>query len=190
MAVESPPLVTEVRRAPLSCERIISAAIAFIDANCLSDLSMRRLGGELGVEAMSLYRYFPSKAALLDAVVCRILDDVELPTGAEVDWEPAVVAYARSFRQVARRHPHLLPMLLTLGARNETLHEVDGRLVALLGRAGLDARSASRAQRVVQDFVTGSSVGDLTGELASQRDEEFGLGVLLAGLRTQLTPAS
>ena len=69
-------------RERLSCERIVDAAVHYIDANCLDDLSMRRLGAELGVEAMSLYRYFPSKAALLEAVVSRMLRDVCLPTRA------------------------------------------------------------------------------------------------------------
>ncbi len=66
-------------RVPLSCTRIIDAAVRYVDDNCLDELSMRRLGSELGVEAMSLYRYFPSKAALLDAVVDRLLSDLVLP---------------------------------------------------------------------------------------------------------------
>jgi AcrR family transcriptional regulator len=66
-------------RQPLSCDRIVDAALRLVDLECLADLSMRRLGGELGVEAMSLYRYFPSKSALLDAVACRALEGLELP---------------------------------------------------------------------------------------------------------------
>src|SRR4051794_35669725 len=38
-------------RQPLSRDRIIAAATGYVDANCLDDLSMRRLGSELGVEA-------------------------------------------------------------------------------------------------------------------------------------------
>ena len=67
------------RREPLSCVRIIEAAVRYVDDNCLDELSMRRLGSELGVEAMSLYRYFPSKGALLDAVVGWLLRDLALP---------------------------------------------------------------------------------------------------------------
>src|SRR6187399_1213542 len=78
-------------RAPLSCTRIIEAAVRYVDDNCLDELSMRRLGSELGVEAMSLYRYFPSKAALLDAVVAYLLRDLSLPerpaADAGAEWE-------------------------------------------------------------------------------------------------------
>src|SRR6476469_4949044 len=86
-------------RQPLSRDRIIAAATGYVDANCLDDLSMRRLGSELGVEAMSLYRYFPSKAALLDGVVCSALTDLELPQQGSGEWESDVRAYARSFRR-------------------------------------------------------------------------------------------
>ena len=59
-------------RNPLDRERIVVAAIGFIDAHGLPSLSMRRLGGVLGVEAMSLYRYVPGRENLLDAVVERL----------------------------------------------------------------------------------------------------------------------
>ena len=78
-------------------DRIVDAAVAYVDHDCLESLSMRRLGAELGVEAMSLYRYFPSKAALLDAVVCRMLAEIALPapgTGGAT-WEADVRGYAR-----------------------------------------------------------------------------------------------
>ncbi len=63
-------------RNPLDRDRIVVAAIGFIDAHGLPSLSMRRLGGVLGVEAMSLYRYVPGRENLLDAVVERIVDEM------------------------------------------------------------------------------------------------------------------
>ena len=66
---------------------------------------MRRLGNELGVEAMSLYRYFPSKAALLDGVACRALEPLRQPLSQTTDWREEVRTFGRSFRQIAREHP-------------------------------------------------------------------------------------
>src|SRR6478752_5846368 len=111
-------------RAPLSCTRIMDAALRYVDQNCLDELSMRRLGSELGVEAMSLYRYFPSKAALLDGVVCNALTDLALPAQGSGEWESDVRAYARSFRRLSREHPRLMPLLATTGPENHTLAEV------------------------------------------------------------------
>jgi TetR/AcrR family tetracycline transcriptional repressor len=202
-------------RVPLSRDRIIDAALTYVDANCLADLSMRRLGGELGVEAMSLYRYFPSKAALLDGVACRLLSDLDLPdTGDGADWEPRARAYARSFRQIARAHPRLFPLLATVGPSNDTLGRITQRMVQLWREAGLGECQAERAQRALQGFVTGSSLWEATSEdnevpAASARprfvndmaagrpkrapesdpdaDFEFGLDLFLEGLRQRIS---
>ena len=169
-------------RQPLSRDRIIAAATGYVDANCLDDLSMRRLGSELGVEAMSLYRYFPSKAALLDGVVCHALTDLELPKHNSPDWESDVRAYARSFRRLSREHPRLMPLLATTGPDNHTLAEVTRRMVASWQAAGLDQPMAERAQASLHGYVTGMSVG---GARSVESDEifEFGLNVLICGLR-------
>jgi AcrR family transcriptional regulator len=202
-------------RLPLSRGRIIDAALGYVDANCLADLSMRRLGGELGVEAMSLYRYFPSKAALLDGVACRLLSDLDLPeTGTGADWEPCARAYARSFRQIARAHPRLFPLLATVGPSNDTLERVTQRMVDLWREAGLDECLAERAQRALQGFVTGSSLWEASSEESvgpttpprlrvvdvdaaegrttrpgndADADFEFGLDLLLKGLRQRIS---
>jgi TetR/AcrR family tetracycline transcriptional repressor len=174
---------TQSARAPLSRDRIIDAAMCYVDANCLDDLSMRRLGSELGVEAMSLYRYFPSKAQLLDGVVCHALGSLELPpSAAAADWEAHVRAFARSFRRIAREHPRLVPLLATMGPGNHTLSDVGDRMVQLWRSAGLDDRSALRAQNSLQSYITGSSLWNPSPE-RSDEDFEFGLDALIAGLR-------
>ena len=173
-------------RLPLSCERIVDAAVRFVDHDCLDALSMRRLGAELGVEAMSLYRYFPSKAALLDAVVCRMLSAVVLPdSGVSSDWERAVHAYARSFRAACAEHPRLLPLLATMGGTNSTLAAIDREMVGLWRIAGFDAATAGQAQAALQGFVTGICL-----QVASNQAEgafTLGLHALIAGLRARLT---
>jgi AcrR family transcriptional regulator len=184
-------------RLPLSRGRIIDAALCYVDANCLADMSMRRLGGELGVEAMSLYRYFPSKAALLDSVVCRLLSEVDLPAAGDgVRWEDHARAYARSFRAIARAHPRLCPLLATVGPENETLVNVNRRMTILWREAGMDQRMAERAQRALHGFVTGSSLWDVTSGIdrkASRHHDdadaafEFGLDLLFRALRQQMS---
>jgi AcrR family transcriptional regulator len=202
---ETPVAPCRQARLPLSHGRIIDAALCYVDANCLADMSMRRLGGELGVEAMSLYRYFPSKAALLDSVVCRLLSDVELPEpGDGARWEPRARAYARSFRAIARAHPRLFPLLATVGPDNTSLVNLNRRMTNLWREAGMDECMAERAQRALHGFVTGSSLWEVTSGNARRdavvqdgaadrppsptRDDpdaafEFGLDLLFRALR-------
>ena len=56
-------------RAHLTRERIIQVAIEYVDDHGLTALTMRRLGKELGVEAMSLYRYVNGREDLLEGMV-------------------------------------------------------------------------------------------------------------------------
>ncbi|MGO4423231.1 TetR/AcrR family transcriptional regulator, partial [Streptomyces sp. MCAF7] len=56
----------------LTLERIVTAAIAVADAEGLAAVSMRRLSAELGTGTMSLYRYVPGKAELLDLMLDQV----------------------------------------------------------------------------------------------------------------------
>ncbi|MGZ0229555.1 MAG: TetR/AcrR family transcriptional regulator, partial [Acidimicrobiales bacterium] len=56
------------QRIPLSRDRIAKAALALIDTDGLGELTMRKLGAELDVEAMSLYNHVSNKRDLLAAI--------------------------------------------------------------------------------------------------------------------------
>lgn len=85
----------------LSRSLIAETALEMLDAGeGLSSLSMRKLGAELGVEAMSLYHYVENKAELLDAVLTLVLQRIELPEIDPADWESAVRAGATSVYEV------------------------------------------------------------------------------------------
>ena len=78
--------MVEAKRRPLSRRRVLEAAVRFADREGLEALSMRRLGAELGVEAMSLYNHVPNKDALLDGMVEVLLGELEVPP-EKGDWE-------------------------------------------------------------------------------------------------------
>ena len=56
-------------RVPLTRERVFEAAVVFVDEHGIEELSMRKLGQELGVEAMSLYYHVANKGEILDGMV-------------------------------------------------------------------------------------------------------------------------
>ncbi|HJS48911.1 MAG TPA: TetR/AcrR family transcriptional regulator C-terminal domain-containing protein [Gaiellaceae bacterium] len=91
------------RRAPLSRERVLRAAIELADEGGLEALTMRRLGHALGVEAMSLYNHVANKDEILDGIVDLVLGEVELPPGG--DWREAVRRCALSAYDALLRHP-------------------------------------------------------------------------------------
>ena len=66
----------------------------------------------VGVTAMALYPHFSSKDALLDGLVGRILADLALPDPAG-PWPERLSGLAHAVRELARRHPAVVPLLFS-----------------------------------------------------------------------------
>src|ERR671918_795721 len=90
-------------RAPLTRERVFQAAVVLADERGLESVTMRALGEELGVEAMSLYHYVANKDELLGGMVDVVFSEIEPPTN-DVDWKTAMRQRAISTRQALARH--------------------------------------------------------------------------------------
>jgi AcrR family transcriptional regulator len=128
-------------RRPLSRDRVVEAALRLADRHGVEALSMRRLGAALHVEAMSLYKHVPDKAALLDAVSERVLAEFE-PPPAGARWDARLRHVAQQFRGMATRHPHVLRLLATRAPTSDaSLAPLEVALAALFD-AGLDDAAA------------------------------------------------
>ncbi len=107
-------------RAPLTRARIVRAALALIDERGLGQLTMRRLGADLGVEAMSLYKHVPGKEAILDGVRELLLQEfAATPLAVEDEaggWREHLARFANAYRAVGLAHPEAFG-LLAPGAR-------------------------------------------------------------------------
>lgn len=99
-------------RSGLTRERIIATATAMIDRDGADSVSMRKLGAELGVEAMALYHHFPDREAILDAVVDAVLSMLVLPP-RKTRWSDRLTAILTEARKTASAHPHLFRLMLT-----------------------------------------------------------------------------
>jgi len=152
-------------RTPLTQERIVDAAVEFIDDFGLPGLSMRRLGTRLGVEAMSLYRYVPGREQLLDAVVERIIDQMEADPdvleGPEHGWQDYLQRLAHGIRRVALAHPKAFPLVASRPAEApwlrpplRSLRWVEAFLQGL-AREGFSDQAAVEAYRAFTSFLLG-----------------------------------
>src|SRR5688500_15945088 len=91
-------------RLPLSRDRVLRTAIDLADQNGIESLSMRRLGHELGVEAMSLYNHVANKEDLLDGIADILIGEIEVPGDGD-DWKTAMRRRALSAHEMLARHP-------------------------------------------------------------------------------------
>ncbi|MGW6295505.1 TetR/AcrR family transcriptional regulator [Streptomyces sp. NPDC055058] len=154
----------------LSRERVLAAALRLVDDEGLSALSMRRLGAELSVEAMALYRYAASKDALLDGLVEALYLELEErlgtdpATGPEADGTTVrerLHRIARATYDVCLDHPRAVPLLATrmlavpLARRPLAVLRNHERVLALLRESGLDDARASMVFRAFTAWLLG-----------------------------------
>lgn len=100
-------------RPKFTVDAITAAAIDIADREGLDRLSMRNVAQLLGTGAMSLYRYVPGKAELLDLMVDRVCaecgnDEGDLNHSDEAAWRVQLARVARANLELYRRHPWLL----------------------------------------------------------------------------------
>jgi AcrR family transcriptional regulator len=141
-------------RPRLSRERVLEAAVSLADANGIEALSMRRLGEQLGVEAMSLYKHVANKDDLLDAMVDSVFAEIDLAAG-EPDWRAAVRRRAVSVRAVLARHPWAVPLMQSRANPGpSTLSHLDA-LIGVLRAAGFSVVLTAHALSAVDAYVYG-----------------------------------
>lgn len=92
-------------------EQVVKAGVEIVDAGGLSALTMASVAERLDVTAMALYRYVPSKDALIDLVADAVLARPPKPAGAS--WRADISAWGRADLARLRRHPWLLDIVST-----------------------------------------------------------------------------
>jgi AcrR family transcriptional regulator len=106
-----------VPRRALDQLSILNEAVRFIDEHGVQNLTMRRLGSRLGVEAMALYRYVPGREQLLDGVVEVVMDELYADTMSSADvsatWTEYLQRMAHGVRRLALAHPQVFPLVAT-----------------------------------------------------------------------------
>ncbi len=208
--------MVEAKRRPLSRRRVLEAGVRFVDREGLAALSMRKLGAELGVEAMSLYNHVPNKDALLDGMVEVLLGELEVPSDGG-DWGGRIREAYRRFRRLAHAHPEVFPLLVTRPP--ETMYGVPlvEEFLRTLRGAGFEPLMALHAFRTLNSYAVGyamAEIRDFALEPSSSRlgarqlpegdfpsiselrphlegvdrdaEFEFGLDLILAGLRERI----
>jgi len=174
-------------RQPLSRDLILDTAISYMDAQGIQHLTMRRLGQQLGVEAMSLYRYVNGREDLLEGVVDRLVDQIRVEPGTRMEpedgWQAFLQWMAHSVRRLALQHPAVFPLVATRHPAAPWLRPplrsprvVEEFLTSLTAR-GFTEKQAVRAYRTFSSFLLGhlllevATLGAETGPVEEPLDE-------------------
>ncbi len=141
-------------RVRLNRERVLGAAIALCDAGGIESLTMRKLGEELGVEAMSLYNHVANKDDLLNGMIDAVFAEIDLPSGAG-DWKTAMRERAISAREILSRHPWATGLMnsgTTPGPATLRHHDT---VIGTLREAGFSIEMAAHAFSAIDAYTYG-----------------------------------
>ena len=143
------------RRAPLTRERVLRAALALADAGGHEALSMRNVGKELGVEAMSLYNHVSNKEDIVDGLVDIVFSEIAVPSPGGADWKAAMRARAISVREALNRHRWAIGLMegrMNPGPASMRHHDA---VMGSLREAGFPFRAAVHASSVMDAYIYG-----------------------------------
>jgi AcrR family transcriptional regulator len=141
-------------RRRLTKERILRAAVDLADREGLGALTMRRLGAELGVEAMSLYKHVANKEEILDGVVELIVGQIEIPVSGE-PWQEAMRRRAQSAREVLCRHSWAIGLLESRRSMGPATMRYTEAVLGNLRSAGFSLDDAAHAFWLLDSYVYG-----------------------------------
>ncbi|HET8894587.1 MAG TPA: TetR/AcrR family transcriptional regulator [Gaiellaceae bacterium] len=151
-----------MRRAALTRERVLKAAIRLADERGIESITMRQLGKALGVEAMSLYNHVANKDDLLDGMVDLILNEIDLDAAAG-DWETAMRMSAISAHEAFLRHPWACSLILepttqrVIPARVRYMESILGRL----RDAGFSAELTYHGYHALDSHILGFTLWEI-----------------------------
>ncbi len=147
---------TRRRREPVTRERVIAAALRVMDAEGLDAVTMRRLGRELGVEAMSLYNHVRDKDDVLAGIVEMVMSEFD-PPASRGDWHEDAKNAAREWRRMLSLHPHVMTLMAEQRkplTTPDSVRPMDSAIGVLRG-AGLDVRDAAQAFHTFGGYIMG-----------------------------------
>lgn len=144
----------KARRAPLDREQVLRAAVKLADLDGIEAVSMRRVGQELGVEAMSLYNHIGGKDELLDGMTDMVVSEID-PVADGLAWKAALRQRILAARAVMLRHPWASTVIASRKTISTTMMGYFESMVGLLRAGGFSVDLTHHALHVLGSRILG-----------------------------------
>lgn len=179
-------------------EDVVEQALALLATVGLPDLTMRRLGTEMGVQPSAIYHHFPSKQALLGAVADAIIEsgEIEAPLTSR-RWDRRAVELVERVRRAVLGYPDGADLVATMWAYGMGGQAPYVALRGELSATGLSGAMAGTAARTLLHYVYGHAIDEQAHAQASRlgaidspgrdaSDFERGLQLIIGGIAQHL----
>jgi AcrR family transcriptional regulator len=162
------------QRERLTRARIVRAALRIMDAEGLEAVTMRRVGRELGVEAMSLYNHVDDKEDILHGVIEAVMGDFEFPEEA-ADWKQTAIRTAQAWRNLLKAHPNVITLMSEQRKpmTSPTALRPMEHALEVLRRAGLSEEETVRAFRAIGGYIQGFVLAEVANMFGGEEGFEL-----------------
>ena len=157
-------------RPTLSREYIAAMALALVDDIGRDKFSMRKLGAELGVDPMAVYRYYTDQEALFDGVAETLFTELDVETLPwQGTWRELAEQYTHRMRDTLLAHPHAVTIFATRPVRSPAAIDTGNRMIELMTTAGFTPGLALQILRCLREFTIGHALTLAVLQLGGER---------------------
>lgn len=149
-------------RTPLTRERIARVALELLDEQGAQGLSMRPLAARLGVRAPSLYHHVTGLDEVIGLMHDLVDTEIDLTTLDDRDWQRGLRAFAHSFRDAFRAHPHMMPLVSDRPLVSRIALGVYEALAVALRRIGCPPARVGHYMALLDNAMVGAVLNDFT----------------------------
>ena len=138
--------------------QVVTVALELLDESGADAVSIRRIAARMGVAPNAVYTYFPDKAALLRAVVDRLIGETDTAVlgRVEMPWRDRLRMVALDIRGVLLTHPGSAALLMSSPIDGPNSLALGEAMLALLAETGMPAGDAARASYATIVYVLGA----------------------------------
>lgn len=147
----------------LSKESFVRAAFEIADDSGLGALTMRALGERLGVDPTAVYRHFPSRERLIDAMLDHILADAARDAREDLGPRDRVIIVATNVRRAFRAHPNVTGAMAMATGDFPSGLTITRQMISALRQMGVRGEHLVRMYQTFEGYILGSSVFDTGG---------------------------
>lgn len=144
-------------KAGFSPDEVVREAMKIADADGLSAVTMNAVASKLGLTTMAVYRYFPNKEALLDAIIDAGMGLPPLPAKPRKPWREEVADWARAKRRTLIERPWLAELPFVAAPHGPNFLLWLEALLDPLSSTGLSYPDLGEMISIVDGFVRGTS---------------------------------
>jgi AcrR family transcriptional regulator len=145
-------------------EKYVVAAMSFVDEHGIAALTMRALGEQMGVDPTAVYRHFPNKESLIDAMLSTLLGNaMNKLSSSHASPREAILDTIMTVRGEFERHPNLTPSFATSMGNIPNGLFLSQEIIQQLRALGISGENLVRCYQMIESYIMGASVFDTGG---------------------------